>query len=129
MMNYTEDTEVFVITNGASFARFADLGEARQWALAFTSIGKAKEFIAITGLAADRVLPITLREWFEQQEEKDWPDLAIDTDPVKLRDHPLRVEADMNTHNICCITHEHIWGKSYEVAIGKRESGASDAEK
>jgi len=121
-MSHAEDTGVFVLMkHGGGVACLADLSAGRQWALAFSTQEAARGFVAATGADADRVLPITLGEWFGRQEEKGWPDLAIDPDPEAVRAHPLRIEADPAEHDIRCITREHVWGRSYEVAVRRRE--------
>lgn len=124
-MNYTEDTQVFVLMAPGRCACLVDLSAARQWGLAFTTQDKAKEFMRKVPTDADRVLPCTLGEWFGWQDAKGLPDLAIDPDPLALRDHPLRIDADPAKHDIQCVTREHLGVKSFEVTVRKREDRRS----
>ncbi len=65
---------------------------------AFTSQKKAKDFLhVLRGKVPDnavRLFPCTLKEWFDWQRQKKWPDLTIDPDPQQLRDYPLHVGAE-----------------------------------
>lgn len=131
-MHYQEDTQVFVLTTQEKrFACLVELATGRHWAYAFTSPGKAEDFLRITRLHeplknAQRLFPCTLKEWFDWQPKKNLPDLAIDPDPRQLRDYPLHLQADLSTHDLQCITRQSAHGKTYEVLIHpRRESKPS----
>lgn len=120
-MKHTEETEVFVpLKHDGGLPCLVDLGAGRQWAFAFTTAEKAKAFVVVAGVEADRLLPITLGEWFGRQEVKGWPDLAIDPDPETLRDYPLRIDADLSKHDIQCVTRETLAGWQHEVTVRRR---------
>lgn len=125
-MAHTEDTRVFVlVTENNRFACLTELSTGKQWAYAFTSQQKAKNFLRIMrghgSLGnANRLLPCTLKEWFDWQPQKNLPDLTIDPDPRQLRDYPLHVEADLSTHDLQCITRDFANGKVYEVVVRPR---------
>lgn len=120
-MSYTEDTQIFVMAMQKSFVCLADISAAKQWALAFTSQSKAKEFLRKFPKKADRVLPCTLGEWFGWQDSKGWPNLTIDLDLEALLNYPLHLNIDTSKHDIFCVTREHVGMKSYEVIVQKRE--------
>jgi len=120
-ISHTGNTEVFVpMKRVGGLPCLVDPGAGRQWAFAFTTVEKAKAFVAVAGVEADRLLPITLGEWFERQEEKGWPDLAIDPDPEAVRDYSLRIDADPSEHNIQCVTRETLAGWLHEVTVRRR---------
>lgn len=122
-VEYTEEMTVYVLTTRRNrFACLAELSTGRQWAYAFTTQKKAKDFLRVMrghGLPADtdRLFPCTLKEWFDWQPKKKWPDLTIDPDAQQLRDYPLGLKVDLATHDLQCLTRESVHGKTYEVLI------------
>jgi len=129
-VEYSEDTKVFVLaTRENRFACLAELSTGRRWAYAFTSQKKAKDFLCVmrgqVPEDADRLFPCTLKEWFDWQPQKKWPDLTIDPDAKQLRDYPLQVQADLSTHDFQCITRESANGKTYEVIIRPQRKPAA----
>ena len=130
IVQYSEDTQVFVLaTRENRFACLTELSTGRQWAYAFTSQEKAKDFLRVfrgqTPENIDRLFPCTLKEWFDWQPQKKWPDLTIDPDPHQLRDYPLQVQVDLSTHDLQCLTRESAHGKTYEVIIRPQRNRAS----
>ncbi len=98
--DYPENTAVFVLmTTKGQFACLREMNTAKQWAYAFTTEQKAKDFIQILGKNktlknVNRLLPCTLKEWSGWQTKKGFPDLTIDIDPLKLRNYNGLIEAD-----------------------------------
>ncbi len=129
-VEYSENTPVFVLaTRENQFACLTELSTGKQWAYAFTSQGKAKDFLRVlrghVPENADRLFPCTLKEWFDWQPQKKWPDLTIDADPQQLREYPLHVQADLSTHDLQCLTRESAQGKTYEVIIRPQRKRSS----
>jgi hypothetical protein len=127
MEKYTEQTVVHVLANADyQFMGLMELASNRRWVYAFTSKEKAENFLRITrraGLfeAGDRFFPCTLAEWFEMQAKQKLPDLAIDPDPVAVRDYPL-MTGDMSKHNITSVTVDLPGGgKVCQVAVAARQ--------
>ena len=110
------------------FAGLMEHRTGKEFAFAFTSPEKAKTFLRITRKAGlyetvNRLFPCTLAEYFELQEKKKFPDLAVDPDPEQIRDYPLIV-GDTAKHNITSLTIDLPQGGNvYKITVTPRQNG------
>jgi hypothetical protein len=127
----TAATRVFVLGEGSRFVCLAELATGRQFAYAFTSQAKAKDFLRVLreaghSVKVDRLLPCTLDEWSDWQTKKSLPDLTIDADPHAIANYPMHVSFDPEQQNLRCVTTKQPGGTVYRVDITPRDNPAAD---